>query len=198
VSRFSSPPQKSEAAAAAGRVLLQTGNFQFGAPLLTGASSQEKSRWVSYARTGENSISVDRPTRLPRSSFGIQLYSCTVPQRSADRTFAALASQRAWLANLQLRNLRWRFSCQTSDRSAQSMAQSGFCAGSTTSIPCTVVQSYRGAWVRGAGVATIIWPYVRRTTAVQLHQAVPVRARRRHVGPSGTSSYEALEGAPPQ
>jgi hypothetical protein len=46
VSRFSSPPQKSEAAAAAGRVLLQTGNSQFGAPLLTGASSQEKSRWV--------------------------------------------------------------------------------------------------------------------------------------------------------
>jgi hypothetical protein len=46
VSRFSSPPQKSEAAAAAGRVLLQTaGNSQFGAPLLTGASSQEKSRW---------------------------------------------------------------------------------------------------------------------------------------------------------
>eukprot|EP01047_Picozoa_sp_COSAG01_P011713 COSAG01_NODE_514_length_16043_cov_248.614212_21_plen_198_part_00 len=28
-----------------GRVLLQTGNSQFGAPLLTGASSQEKSRW---------------------------------------------------------------------------------------------------------------------------------------------------------
>jgi hypothetical protein len=194
VSRFSSPPQKSEAAAAAGRVLLQTGNFQFGAPLLTGASSQEKSRWVSYARTEENSISVDRPTRLPRSSFGIQLYSCTVPQRSADRTFAALASQRAWLANLQLRNLRWRFSCQTSDRSAQSMAQSGFCAGST--IPCTVVQGGLGA--RRWGGHYHVWPYVRRTTAVQLHQAVPVRARRRHVGPSGTSSYEALEGAPPQ
>jgi hypothetical protein len=48
-------------------------------------------------------------------------------QRSADQTFAALASQRAWLANLQLRNLHRRFSCQTSDRSAQS----GFCAGST-------------------------------------------------------------------
>eukprot|EP01047_Picozoa_sp_COSAG01_P116256 COSAG01_NODE_44918_length_414_cov_0.984127_1_plen_29_part_01 len=26
-----------------------------------------------------------------------------ITQRSADRTFAALASQRAWLANLQLR-----------------------------------------------------------------------------------------------
>eukprot|EP01047_Picozoa_sp_COSAG01_P000811 COSAG01_NODE_16_length_40091_cov_15.728646_24_plen_137_part_00 len=47
VSRFSSPPQKSEDAAAAGRVLLQTGNSQFGAPLLTGASSHEKSRWAS-------------------------------------------------------------------------------------------------------------------------------------------------------
>eukprot|EP01049_Picozoa_sp_SAG25_P002563 SAG25_NODE_136_length_14215_cov_15.693114_3_plen_94_part_00 len=54
--------------------------------------------------------------------------SYDLSQRCADRTFAALASQRlAWLANLQLRNLRWRFSCQTSDRSAQR----GFCAGST-------------------------------------------------------------------
>ena len=42
---FKPAPQKSEAAAAAGRVLLQIGNFQSGAPLLTGASSQQKSRW---------------------------------------------------------------------------------------------------------------------------------------------------------
>jgi hypothetical protein len=97
VSRFSSPPQKSEAAAAAGRVLLQTGNSQVGAPLLTGASSQEKSRWVGLLGVMVSRVSGVRSPRSQPKLVSVVRTSVTAADRTTRTCCCRLALLTGWM-----------------------------------------------------------------------------------------------------